>query len=253
MENAEYLLLFLIPILSIFQSITGVGILVLGTPILIFLDYKMVEVMSLLLPLSILNSLLNIAIIKLKNHETNINIIMKKYFFFLCYPSIFFGLFLLRELNNYINFNLVVCFMIWISLLFPLLEKTKSILFSNKFKKIVISAIGLSHGITNSGGSLLSIYIVNSYNSNVDSTRYNIIFFYFFLALFQYVSMMFLFDLNYFINFDIKNYLFVVFGVVIGNSLIKKNSFSDIKILIQLIAFIGSLFLLYKSKIFFSA
>lgn len=253
MDNSEYLLLFLIPILSIFQSITGVGILVLGTPILIFFDYKMVEVMSLLLPLSVFNSLLNIAVIKFKNHETNINIVMKKYFFFLCYPSIFLGLFFLKEFNNFINFNLVVCLMIWISLLFPLSNQAKSMLFSNKFKKIMISLIGLSHGVTNSGGSLLSMFIVNSYNGSVDYIRYNIIFFYFFLALFQYVSIIIIFDLDYIIKFDIKNYLFVILGVIIGNFLIKKENLKNIKFIIQSIAFVGSLFLLHKSKIFFSA
>ena len=47
-------------ILSIFQTIIGVGILVLGTPILLLIGLEMIEVMKILLPLSILNSSLNI-------------------------------------------------------------------------------------------------------------------------------------------------------------------------------------------------
>ena len=50
--------------LSVFQTITGVGILVLGTPIMLLLGLKMVEIMTLLLPLSILNSSINLFYLK---------------------------------------------------------------------------------------------------------------------------------------------------------------------------------------------
>ena len=50
----------LIIILSAFQTILGIGILVLGTPILLLMNFEMLEIMTVLLPLSILNSLLNI-------------------------------------------------------------------------------------------------------------------------------------------------------------------------------------------------
>ena len=50
--------------LSIFQTIIGVGILVLGTPILLLIGYEMLEIMNILLPLSILNSLINIFYLK---------------------------------------------------------------------------------------------------------------------------------------------------------------------------------------------
>ena len=71
----------IIIMLSIFQTIAGVGILVLGTPILLLMDLQMVEVMSLLLPLSMINSLVNL--IYLRNYKKNIKIDykMKNYFF----------------------------------------------------------------------------------------------------------------------------------------------------------------------------
>ena len=50
----------IIIILSIFQTIAGVGILVLGTPIMLLMGLEMIEVMSLLLPLSMMNSLINL-------------------------------------------------------------------------------------------------------------------------------------------------------------------------------------------------
>ena len=51
-----YILIFFLVIL---QTIVGVGVLVLGTPLLLLLNYNMIEVMNLLLPISITTSLLN--------------------------------------------------------------------------------------------------------------------------------------------------------------------------------------------------
>ena len=64
-------------ILSIFQTIIGVGILVLGTPILLLIGLEMIEVMKILLPLSILNSSLNILYFKLKHKLIEIDNLMK--------------------------------------------------------------------------------------------------------------------------------------------------------------------------------
>ena len=60
MSEPAIIILPLITALSIFQTIAGTGILVLGTPILILIGYDMIQVMTILLPLSIANSLINI-------------------------------------------------------------------------------------------------------------------------------------------------------------------------------------------------
>ena len=57
-----FLILFLIPPLVIIQTIVGVGVLVLGTPILLLLNYNIIYAIDLLLPISIFTSLLNITI-----------------------------------------------------------------------------------------------------------------------------------------------------------------------------------------------
>ena len=68
--------------LSIFQTIIGVGILVLGTPILLLIGYEMLEIMNILLPLSILNSLINIFYLKKRFNNISIDNKIKNYFFF---------------------------------------------------------------------------------------------------------------------------------------------------------------------------
>ena len=61
-----YIILFL---LICIQSIAGVGILVIGNPILLVLNFNIVEIMSILLPISILTSALNILFIKISEKK----------------------------------------------------------------------------------------------------------------------------------------------------------------------------------------
>ena len=99
--------------LSVFQTITGVGILVLGTPIMLLLGLKMVEIMTLLLPLSILNSSINLFYLKYSIKKIQIDYSMRSYFFFICLPGIFFGLIILKFFASHLNFNYLVSFSIF--------------------------------------------------------------------------------------------------------------------------------------------
>ena len=60
----------------------GVGILVLGTPFLLILDYTIVEVFFILLPLSIKTSLINLIIMRTFNKKLEISSYkeLKKFF-----------------------------------------------------------------------------------------------------------------------------------------------------------------------------
>ena len=59
----------------------GVGVLVLGTPILLLLNYNMIEILSVLLPVSIMTSLGNFLYFKIKKKKMDIKIDLdlKKY------------------------------------------------------------------------------------------------------------------------------------------------------------------------------
>ena len=102
---------------------------------------------------------------------------MGRYFFYICLPSVFLGLFILKNFQNDINFNLLICFVIWFVLILSYIKKKVN--FSKNLKKIIICLTGLLHGVTNSGGSLLSLLIIKSYNEDVGYKRFQIIFFYF--------------------------------------------------------------------------
>ena len=108
-------------ILVTIQSIVGVGILVIGTPVLLILQFNIIEILSILLPISIATSLLNFLFIKLKKNKIKLTIDkdFKKKFIVICLPFIFFGLMILKNfetlikafslfVNKYDNYKLLI-------------------------------------------------------------------------------------------------------------------------------------------------
>ena len=63
--NLIYFLLFFT--IVTLQIIVGVGVLVLGTPLLLILQHGIIDTISILLPISILTSLINIIFFKTIN------------------------------------------------------------------------------------------------------------------------------------------------------------------------------------------
>ena len=59
----------LLTCLVILQSMAGVGILVLGTPLMLLINYDMINILGTLLPISILTSLLNFLYFKFKKKK----------------------------------------------------------------------------------------------------------------------------------------------------------------------------------------
>ena len=58
------LIYLILPILVIIQTIIGIGVLVLGTPILLLLNFDMISILSLLLPISLITSSVNLILMK---------------------------------------------------------------------------------------------------------------------------------------------------------------------------------------------
>ena len=234
-----YLLIF---ILISIQSIIGVGILVIGTPILLLIKFNMIEILSILLPISILTSLLNFILIRLKEKKIKLSIDknLKKKFLFICVPSIFFGLLILKSFEKIINFNYLVSFVIIISIFLANFFKKKII--TNNLKTIFLVIVGFVHGVTNSGGSLLSLLISSTNEKNY--SRYNITFFYLFLALFQYIIFLIVFNNDKIFNFNFEIIIPIFAGLTVGNTLFKFFDDKFFKLLIKFLALLASIFLI---------
>lgn len=229
--------------LVILQSIAGVGILVIGTPAFLILDYSLVEIMSLLLPISIITSAINILFLKLgkKNKFVKINKNYLSIFFGLCIPSVFLGLYLLSVFENKLNIEYMVIIVIFVTFLISRRQTHKKKILK-KVNSIFLILVGVIHGLTNSGGSLLSLFI--SQQQNKLQSRFMISFFYFFLALFQFI--LFLFVFHY--TTSLSSYFPIIFliplGVIIGNRLAKYFSEINYKYLVSLLAMITCIVLL---------
>lgn len=247
MEIQQYY--YLIIILIILQSIVGIGILVVGTPLLLLLNYEIIEIMSFLLPISILTSLLNFFLIKIfnKNKFTfYLDVNIKKYFFLFCLPGIFLGIYVIKNFQNYFNFELLVASIILISLAIKYKYENSIKNLSAFNSKIVLTLIGVIHGISNSGGTLLSLFLISNVEDKKNQLRYKITFYYFFLALLQYLIFSYVFQ--QFISLDQIIYILplIFFGSMFGNFLCKIIDIFFFKKGIQFIAFLSSLFLIIK-------
>ena len=130
-----YIIIFFI---STVQSIAGVGVLVLGTPILLVLNYSIIETMFFLLPVSIISSFGNLVLInstfKIKN---KVDLKLIKYFFIFCFPSICFGLIIIKKFNELINFNILVSIIIILSIIIKIKFKKSLINLNKNSKKII--------------------------------------------------------------------------------------------------------------------
>jgi uncharacterized protein len=245
---SEFFFYALVLGLSIIQTSVGIGILVIGTPTLLILGKEMPEIMANLLPLSILTSALNIFYFKLKNKK--LRIVEEKeisnIFFLYCLPGIFLGILIINFLNQEINFKIVVSSLILFSVFskYKFQYSLKNV--NQRIKKFFINLIGVAHGLTNSGGTLLTIFILSfGKNKNTNSSRYNVSYFYFYLALFQYFIFLFFFWNSKSIYFiDYKIFLIIFIGCIIGNLFSRFFTKKLLNILIDLLAVTTSLSLL---------
>ncbi len=242
LETIYYIFILLI----IIQSIAGVGVLVIGTPALLLMNYEMIEILSILLPISITTSLLNLLVFKFYLKQKNMRLDNKYLFSFFvyCIPSIFFGMIILSYFEHLIKFEYIVAAVIIFSVIVTNLKKflKKS---GKSFKMVYLLITGTVHGVTNSGGSLLSLLISSEQDKN--NSRFNISFFYFFLASFQYLIFLNIFDKNFSQFNYIVIFVFLIFGVVIGNIISKFVKEKNFRILINLLSLITCFFLITKS------
>ena len=224
--------------LSICQSIFGVGLLVIGTPLLLLLDYNFLLVLKTLLPCSILISIFQI--INSKTITRN-----DKKIIYTALPYVFIGILILYFLNSMINFKLIVGFAILLSFFLKFFLRKKLGLFINKQKVMAMCFAGLFHGLTNTGGSLISLIFQELKNSKV-KIQISIAYTYLYFALIQYTS------LNFFegrILFDYENLkllLLSTFGYFVSVKIFKKLKFNSFINSLNYIIFFSSLYLIFS-------
>jgi hypothetical protein len=149
----DVLTLAIIAGITISQSLFGVGILLWGTPIFLLLGENFIQTLTLLLPLSLMVSFLQI-LPRLDKIDKNIFTRFLKY----SLPGIFVGLsiILIYSPDIHLVVAVILCASICLKtkLLSLLIHRAES-----KFDKLFIFIIGLIHGLSNLGGPLLVLRV----------------------------------------------------------------------------------------------
>ena len=231
-------------LIVVLQSTIGVGILVLGTPFLLILNYNIIDIFFILLPISIITSLSNLLIINYSNKASEKSTFKEfKKFFIICIPSIILGLIILKFFQSYINFKILVSIVIIFSV-FLVMLKDKIRFRINFFRISILSIVGVIHGLTNSGGTLMSLAL--STNNKKNYARLNITFFYLILASFQYLVTVIIFYSEFSFPKDINLIWIIFLGILIGNIINNYVDNKKYKIAVNILAVLSSLILVFN-------
>lgn len=168
--------------LSVVQSIFGVGILLFGTPILLLLGYGFVDTLGVLLPVSIAINALQL----IKHHE-EIDIAFYKNLVIYSLPFVVIFLALVTLVKTTIGIAIgAVLIIVALKSFSSLIQQTLTSIV--KYERIYLMVLGLVHGISNLGGSLLTV-VVYGKNYSKNKARVTIAASYATLALCQLITL----------------------------------------------------------------
>ena len=217
--------ILIIAVLIFFQSIFGIGLLLFGTPTFLLLGYNFLDVLNILLPISITISAIQFFSSDTENKEFKYN------FNFFCLPPLILTLFFIINFFDKINLELYIAILIiFFSILSLNRKKIKYLKNLTLFKqRLVFSIIGLIHGISNLGGSLLAILSPMINNEEKNKTRYSIAYGYLIMGIIQ-ILVLYFFSNNHIKVFNLI-YIILVFIIYFPTQKIfkkfKGNHFSN--------------------------
>lgn len=151
----------LILVLSIVQSLFGVGLLLFGTPIMLLMGHEYSEALMYLLPAS---AALSWSQVKDLRHE-KLNGGYRKLFFLICLPLLVVGMLIAtkldvkQEIKIFVTLMLFVAFIIRTNTTFR--EKLQEVM--KKHLPSALASMGIIHGLSNMGGSILTPMVSSLY------------------------------------------------------------------------------------------
>lgn len=175
-------ILLTIIVTATIQSIFGVGVLLFGTPLLLLLGYDFITALTVLLPISVAINLFQIT-----QHYKLIDLAFYKNILVFTVPFVVLFLFLVTQFK--INISIIVgLFLILVALKNYSSKINKMVDSLVRFEKSYFITMGIIHGLTNLGGSLLTA-IVHGKNYNKDTARVTIAAAYATFAVFQILTL----------------------------------------------------------------
>ena len=196
----------IILILSLFQSLFGIGLLLFGTPIFLFIGYDFESTLALLLPISV-----TISFLQIMYEKSSIRSLASEFNIF-CLPYLVIFLLLVINLGNVIEIRTYVAAALIISSIL-ILNKNRIIkidTFILKYRKLSLVFIGTVHGFTNMGGSFLSMFSTVVTADRASARKY-IAFGYLVMGTLQYTTLL-IFGTR---HMDLDNLYYVIVPIVV--------------------------------------
>ncbi|MBT5037217.1 MAG: TSUP family transporter [Rhodospirillaceae bacterium] len=172
--TADFLtVMAIVAVLSVVQSIFGMGVLIFGTPTLLLLGYDFVSAISILVPASFAISLLQVTTAGKER------VAISRHLYLLCLPGIGIGLWVIKgdALGSWINY--LIGAVLLVSAALRLWGRSHAWLADamKKHSPAYHLVMGLTHGLTNLGGALLAI-LATSQHSEKGAIRYTVAHYY---------------------------------------------------------------------------
>jgi hypothetical protein len=175
-------ILIVIIITSFIQSIFGVGVLLFGTPLLLLQGYDFIDAVIILLPIS-----LAINLIQIIKDFRSVDLDFYKKILLYTIPFVIIFLFIVTELK--INIGIIIgLFLLFVAAKNFSPKINEIIKFLVRYEKIYFMLMGIVHGMTNLGGSLLTA-IVHSKEYEKKITRVTVAISYATFAIFQIMTL----------------------------------------------------------------
>jgi len=174
---------FVIVVTAFIQSIFGVGVLLFGTPLLLLLGYGFIDAIIILLPISI-----SINLIQIVKDYRSVDFDFYKKILIFTIPFVIVFLFLVTQVQINIGF-IVGIFLLVVAVKDYSHTVKRCIDFTMSYEKTYFSIMGIVHGLTNLGGSLLTA-IVHSKDYTKHITRVTVAISYATFAVFQILTLL---------------------------------------------------------------
>ncbi len=204
-------ILLTIIVTATIQSIFGVGVLLFGTPALLLLGYKFNHALVILLPISVTINLFQVI-----KHSKHID--RDFYKKILIYTIPFVVLFLFIVTNFSINIGIFIgLFLIFVALKSYSIKIEQILEGLVRYERTYFIVMGIIHGLTNLGGSLLTAIVHGKNYPEKDITRVTCAVSYGTFAVFQIMTLLIsaLVLAEFDINIQKENGIYLLAGVVI--------------------------------------
>lgn len=145
--------LIVVAVTSFIQSIFGVGVLLFGTPLLLLRGYSFINAVIVLLPISV-----SINLIQIVKDYRSVDLNFYKKILVYTIPCVVIFLFFVTKVQ--VNIGLIIgIFLLFVAAKDYSSKVNNVIKFMVGYEKVYFVVMGIIHGLTNLGGSLLTAIV----------------------------------------------------------------------------------------------